>query len=340
MPEPRSVLKTQIQTPGETPRPKKRFAGLKQLLGLAVIAWLGYYLYTRRETLLAVVDADPWQLAAIGVLVLVTWALMSLQATVLLRSIGTPVGYGEHLALQLASNIVNYLPLRMGPVLRIHYLKSLHGLHIAHFGSLVGVRAILLVLACGLTGLTAEVLGGLGGEERSLELLFIFSGLIAAALGAFFLPLPRFAARSGRLVKLWREIADGVALARARPRRLLLVLVLIELQLLAVAARLSITFESVSFTASPALSIKVAALAALVNLLAFTMGSLGLREAVIGYATAASGHDFSTGVFAGVVDRAMLLGLTYPLGLICLAYVTARLRRGSSGSRELPGDAS
>ena len=302
-----------------------------------VIAWLAYYLFSRRETLGAAVDADLPHLAGTGALILVTWGLMSVQATLLLRALGAPVGYGEHMVLQLASNLVNYLPVRLGPVLRIHYLKSVHGLELARFGSAVGIRAILLVLACGFTGLSSEVAGAVRGEPVSPALLSIFGGLTAAAGGAFLMPLPRFAARSGALARLWRDLADGVALARARPRLLVLVLVLIGLQLLAVAARLGITFDTVSFAATPVLALKVASLAALVNLLAFTMGSLGLREAVIGYATAASGFDFSTGVFAGVVDRAMLLALTYPLGLLGLAFVSSRLRRArgsSQGSRE------
>jgi uncharacterized membrane protein YbhN (UPF0104 family) len=288
---------------------------------------------THWPTLRQALQADWRHLAATGLLIVVTWALMSVQSTLLLRSVGCPVGYGEHFLLQLASILANYLPLRLGPVLRIHYLRSLHGLPVAHFGSLLAVRAVLLMLACGVTGGLAEWIGGRFGEPASSELRWIFLGLTAAAAAALLLPLPRFSSRQGALAAMWRKLAEGIVLARARLRLMVLVFFLLELQIAIVALRLGITYDAVDFSASPTLAVKVACLAVLVNLLAFTMGSLGLREAVIGYATEASGQSFSTGVFASVVDRAMLIGLTYPLGLLGLLYVRRRLRQQNPESK-------
>lgn len=312
------------------PRRNRAFAHAKRLLGLAVIVWLGYYLTTRWETLQAVVNARWYHLVGTGIGILVTWTLMSIQGTLLLRSIGAPIGYLEHLWLQLASILVNYLPVRLGPVLRLTYLKKVHDVPVTHFGSLLGVRASILVLGCGLTGLAADAVDAARGQPLSLELTLVFAGLTAAALAAYLVPLPRFESRQGALFRTWRQILDGVELARSKPKVLAAVLGLVVLQIVTVAARLVLTYRAVQFDAGPTLAIKVASLAALVNLLAFTMGSLGLREAVIGHVTAASGHDFSTGVFAGVVDRAMLLLLTYPLGLLGLFLVNRRLARAGS----------
>ena len=59
-------------------------------------------------------------------------------------------------------------------------------------------------------------------------------------------------------------------------------------------------------------------------------GGLGLREVVMGYVTLATGHDFNVGLFAGAMDRAVLLGLLCMIGPVSLVYVWGRLRQSAS----------
>jgi uncharacterized membrane protein YbhN (UPF0104 family) len=305
---------------------------LKHLAGLALVVWLIWYLASRWHQMQAVVHVSWGHLLGTALGVLLTWTLMSLQGQILLRALGARLGFFEHLLLMLSSILVNYLPVRLGPVLRFHYLRSRHSLPMAHFGSLLGLRAILLVGSCGFAGLVAAILQrARGTAPPDAKLLWIFGGLCLAALAALWLPLPQWQG-DHRLARLWTDLLEGVQMIRSRPALVLQVLALMFGQILLVAGRFAFTYDSVQLQLPAEVLVQVAALAAIVNLLALTMGSLGLREAVIGFATEAAGFDFAGGLFAGVVDRVVLMALAYSLGAVGLLYVWRRLRNGGDGS--------
>ena len=67
-------------------------------------------------------------------------------------------------------------------------------------------------------------------------------------------------------------------------------------------------------------------------------GNLGLREWIIGVISVAAGYQFDGAVFAGVVDRAVLMGVTLVFGAVGLSYLLLRLGR-SSDSRQTAHDA-
>lgn len=78
----------------------------------------------------------------------------------------------------------------------------------------------------------------------------------------------------------------------------------------------------------------------LISFLSLTPGNLGLREWAIGIISFASGVDFHNGIFAGTLDRAILMAITFILGSGSLAYVWNRIETAESNvngkSRTLP----
>jgi uncharacterized membrane protein YbhN (UPF0104 family) len=153
-----------------------------------------------------------------------------------------------------------------------------------------------------------------------------------AATTALLVPLPRVEASSGRLPRIWNDFVDGFAIARARPKISYAVLALIVLQQVTLGVRLAIGFEAFQTQPSPWLLLLLAPLVMLVSFVAFTPGGLGIREAAIGYVTFATGYDFNLGLFAGSLDRAVLLVITAVLGPPSFLYVWKRLRSGGAAS--------
>jgi uncharacterized membrane protein YbhN (UPF0104 family) len=242
------------------------------------------------------------------------------------------IGFGENVLLSACSNFANYLPMRIGTLLRGRYMKQVHGLRYARFGSIFGIRMVLLVSACGLLG-TIGTLGLWLFEDRPAWLLlalFVIMTVVAAI--ALFLRLPRANAANERLPRIWNDFVDGFAAARLQPRVSVVVLGLTLLQQLTLGLRLFIGFDAFQAYASPWLLMLLAPLVMLVSFIAITPGGLGIREAAIGYVAFATGYDFSLGLFAGSLDRAVLLVLTVTVGTPGFIYVWKRLRSGSIGA--------
>ena len=80
----------------------------------------------------------------------------------------------------------------------------------------------------------------------------------------------------------------------------------------------------------------LAPLAALANFAALTPGALGLREAVMGYAMHAVGESFSSGIYLGTMDRAVLLALVTLTGGPSFLWVWSRVRQAGAGGPARP----
>jgi uncharacterized membrane protein YbhN (UPF0104 family) len=289
-------------------------------------------LWRRRAAFGELLDASWFDLGAIGLLILAGFVLSAAQSWVLFRAENASIGFTENLLVVMSSNFANYLPMRVGTVLRGRYMKQVHGLRYARFGSVFGIRTVLLVCACGLLG-SAGTLGlWLSGGRLAWLLLALFISMALASIAALLFHLPRLEADGRRLRRIWNDFVDGFATARAQPKVSSIVLVLILLQQLTLGLRLSIGFGAFQQQASPWLLLLLAPLIMVVSFVAFTPGGLGIREAAIGYVTLATGYQFDLGLFAGSLDRAVVLVLTALLGPPSLLYMWKRLRADGSGS--------
>jgi uncharacterized membrane protein YbhN (UPF0104 family) len=65
----------------------------------------------------------------------------------------------------------------------------------------------------------------------------------------------------------------------------------------------------------------------IVSFLTVTPGNLGVREWALGLVSYSTGYDFRNGVFAGTLDRAMLMTCTFLLGGFSILYIWHKTRR-------------
>lgn len=315
------------------PRHNHSLRWLHNGLGAAVTAAFGGYLWVQRDSLLATVNASAVDVLVLAVLILLTWGAGALQSVVIYRAADLPVRVGEMWLLTMATNFGNHLPMRLGTVVRAHYLKSVYGFRYARFGSTFGVRVVLTVFATGLMGLVGVVASSWVTGHTSHELLTLFGGLTVAPAIAWLVPMPRKRDGAGRLRRILYDFFDGVTNLRAQPRMTLLVLLGVLLQHSIVGVRFFVAADVMGAKPTALLILLLAPLANLVSFIAITPGALGIREALMGYVTLALGTSFSHGAYMGTVDRAVLLGVVTIAGGASFLVVWRRARR----QRRSPG---
>jgi uncharacterized membrane protein YbhN (UPF0104 family) len=301
---------------------------------LAVLVPLGFvvFLWERREHFASVLDISALHVAVLCAIVALTWVVVAAQNFLLYRASGVPVGFWECVVLTVGSAFGNYLPMRLGTVVRAHYLKAVHGLRYARFGSVFGVRTILTVAATGVLGLVGTIGIGLGGGRLSLDLALVFGALIVLPVVAWMMPLPASRGDVGRVRRALGDLAEGARALRRQPGPSLGVLGLILVQQATLAMRFGVASIATGTEPPLALLLLLAPLAVLSSYLSVTPGGLGVREVVMGYVTFATGSSFASGVYVGAVDRAILLAMVGLFGGISFVVMWWKSREAAASS--------
>jgi uncharacterized membrane protein YbhN (UPF0104 family) len=304
---------------------------VQNLLGVAVLAGFGYYIYWHRSAFRQVLETPAEQLLLLGCLIPVTLVLNATQSWLLVRGVGVDLGFFEGVLLSLATSFGNYLPMRAGTVVRAHYLKSVHRLPYARFGSVFGIRTLITAFATGLLGIVAVLLIWTSSGRLSTGLLVAFLALVVMPGLAWFIPLPQRRHRQNRLLKMVDELFAGAHQLRRQPGLGSLVLVGVILQELSLVARFYLSVKALGGEAEVPLLLLMAPVAALASYAALTPGALGLREGAMGAATYAVGATFSSGAIMGTLDRTVLLGVITLAGGFSFLHIWRRIRRAESG---------
>lgn len=304
---------------------------LQNLAGVGVLAGFAWYLFSRREHFAGVLQISRLDVAALVALTGVAFLVISAQSYLLFRAAGVRFSFRENLLLSLATFFGNYLPMRLGTLTRARYLKVVHGLGYARFGSVFGVRVVLTVVATGVMGLIGTLGLALTGGHLSIPLLALFLAFAVLPASILIWKAPSPPRQEGRAFRALYDFAAGVAELRRRPSLSLQVLGLLMVQYAAAGARFYVAARAIGEDVSPLLVGLLAPVASLANFTALTPGALGLREAVMGYVTYAAGTSFSAGAYLGTLDRMVLLVVVALTGGPAFLWVWMRVSHGTQG---------
>lgn len=301
---------------------------VKNIVSLAIVAGLGYYLFRNWDTFQAAFDASWYHILGLVFCVLTTWLLNCLQSLLLLRQIGVMVGFWENMMLQLGMVLGNHLPMRLGSLIRMRYFKRVHGLEYMQFVGIAGVRSVVILLYSAILG----SIGLIGLKLSEYSLIWALFGAILfvllITLGSYLIKLfqerqPKNAFLRNRL----SEFLTAFEIIQRRPILFWQISGLVLMQFATFCMRLSISFDAIHVDLSPWVLLIMAPTTTLISFLSLTPGNLGLREWMIGVISLASGNDFSSGIFAGTVDRAVLLACTFIFGPAPLVFIWIRTTR-------------
>lgn len=298
------------------------------LLSLVIVVGFGAYLWNNRSAFTETLSLPFWQLVAMAVLVLLNWTANSIPMLIFTRLAGKMIGFWENFFVMAAAMLGNYLPMRLGTIVRMRFFKHAIGLDYSSFVGIMMVRTLLLALSSslfcclGLVGMT------LSGYSLPSAIHYLFVGAFLASLAALFFPVSRISVGNqyvrGRLEKL----TQAHRTMRERPKAMLAVIACILIQQICFSLRLYISFTAFGVTAPIWFFIIVGPASSVLNFITVTPGNLGVREWVIGALSASTGFDFQAGLFASALDRSVMLGLTLVLGGIGMVYTQRRSAQG------------
>lgn len=290
------------------------------VIGIGVIFGLAWALYSRRESLAAVLDLDVADVLLIFAITAAAAPLRALELMTVTSALGARMELGPSLALSQAANLLNYLPMQAGLILRARVLKSQRGLSYTRYIALMTTLIALAIGASAAVGLLAlapstlpERVGGVAG--------LVFVAVLVTVTALFSLPLHRLPFGSSRVGKRLTDLAGGWAQIKAQPRALVTLLIPALATPVLLGLRFWICFGALSQSIGIAESILFAAsvlIAAPVNV---TPAGLGVRELIGSAIGAAAGLEFTEVLAAVTIDRGVSMLYAASVGGISLGWL-------------------
>ena len=295
---------------------------VKNLISLSIIAGLAFYLWKNWDIFYATFNASWHQILGLVFCIVMTWLINCLQSLLLYRHLGIKVAFWDNLIVQIAAIIGNYLPMRFGTLLRMRYFKKVYGMEYIKFVGVSGVRILIILMYC----VILSSIGLIGLKLPQYFYVWISLGilytLIVTVIGSRLLKLSfRLEPRNKFLKTKIYEFLAAFEIIESRPTLFWQMSGLVIIQFVLLAYRLSISFDIINVKLSVWVLLILAPTTSLIQFLILTPGNLGLREWLIGVLSHVSGYNFSSGIFAGSVDRAILMMCTFILGIGPLVYV-------------------
>jgi len=303
---------------------------IRNCISIVIIAGLVYYLWTHWHVFSATLDASWQHMIGLVLCIFLTWILNNCQVLLLLRKMGVKVGFWENMLALIAMILGNYLPMRMGSILRMRYFNKVHGFQYAKFGSIIGVRTLILVVSTGILGCIGMIGLKLYGLPFNVTLLGLFISMVFMSLVVCLILVRSIEKPKNIIIKVLSDLLSGFETLQTHPALLWQIMGLVLMQFAVLALRLHISFDAIQVELSPWVYLILAPMTTLISFLSLTPGNLGLREWAIGIISFASGIDFSSGIFAGTLDRAILMACTFVFGSGSLAYVWFRTENAVS----------
>jgi len=302
----------------------------KGLVSLLIIFGFVYYLYDHRDVLTLSFKASLYHFVILIFLILLSWAANCLQMILLLRMEGVRIGFLENMLIQTATLMGNYLPMRVGSIMRFRYYKKIHNLDYLKFGGILGLRIFILLTSTGLFGCIGVIGLAFSGMPFNVSLCMVFFCLAFIPVVFLLTPISNVLKRKNIFSGFLSDFLSSFITIRHHPTTVFRLIVLLFLQYLFLAARLYVSFDAVQVDLSGWMYMILAPTATVLSFVSLTPGNLAFREWVIGILSVAVGYDFSSGIFAGTVDRAVLVFTTFVFGTLSILYVVSRFRKVSS----------
>jgi len=304
---------------------------VQNLVGSAILIGFVAYLWSNRTLFTEVSRFTLTDVFLCALLIVATWVTTSAQSYVLFRASQCNIRFFECVVLTVASIFGNHIPMRIGTVARIHYMQRMHQLDYVTFVSISSVRLVLTMISAGALGLAAVLTMVYQGSPLSLELLAMFIAFtVGPSLIYVFAPKSLEFGGTNVFLKVINKLIGGIHNLKQRPTVGLFCLGLIFFQHLLTGARFMLVAYLIGQPLEPSTAAVLVSVTAISNFLAITPGGVGVRESVMGYATLATGANFTQGLMTGAVDRVILLALVALLGGASFLTIWIKLNKVST----------
>ncbi|MGA1867800.1 MAG: lysylphosphatidylglycerol synthase transmembrane domain-containing protein [bacterium] len=238
----------------------------------------------------------------------------------LINALGTKVLYWDMFLLQNAAPLLNYLPMKVGTILRANYLKRRYNLSYTKFATFFLYMILLIFSLTTLIGLvTLQIVYGLARFEHKL-LAGIFLIVFLISLTFLLVPLP-IPTSSGTLSTAMRNFLINRKKISKNYKVLFVCSARLLINFILSLFRLAIIYHSMGKDLHPGGYVILSAISSATRYMGITPGCLGIKELVLGSGASVLGVSLEVGVFAAVIDRAILLSWVFVVGLLCAIWL-------------------
>lgn len=279
------------------------------LLGASFIAatWL---LFHHPEQLELLLQVDPGYFIILLCITFVSFCLTATASWYLLRVMGSHIRWGENLSLTFLANFLNYFaPSQPGLYAKAIYLKRVRATSYTNFAVMTATNALMML---GITGATSSMI---------ILILWLVDGVILKEIGLLsflaltvFLVMPiivRYLPQNDLNGYGWRGIIQkgymGLHQVWNKPKVLTVAGLIIISQYLVSALSVRLCYGIFGDELDYLLAFLVAAFLSVANLFPITPNNVGIAELLFAAAAELSGANFSTGLIAASLMRALHL---------------------------------
>jgi uncharacterized membrane protein YbhN (UPF0104 family) len=293
---------------------------LKNILGVAILGVLLWYLVRHWEQLEALFNLTFLQLVTIYVLYFLVMLNITLAVQYLLKGLGVRTRFWDMLWLHNAALLLNYVPMKFGTLFRANYLKRHYGLRYTHFATFFLYITFLMTAMAAIIGLSVLVLFYGLGEYESKILAVVFLASIGGSLLFIFVPLP-VPRGEGWFSTMLRNFLTGRSQISKEKKALVISLLYLVANFFLTAVRIGIIYHCISQKVHPGGYVILGALGFVALFIALTPGSLGVKELVLSFGAVALGVPFEVGLLAAMIDRAITFSYAFVLGGSCTVWL-------------------
>jgi len=288
---------------------------------LPIIAGFVFYIRHNRGEFAKILSLDFIDFAIISCLVIATILLNGMIIKVLVEFFKLKLRMAEWFGLSVVNTLGNYLPLKIGFVLRAVYLKKAHNFPYTAFLSSMGVAYLIIILSSGFIGMLGMVAMYFVRGAFNL-ILFLFCAAIFSG-GLFLIAFsPRVKPSENKLIRRIVNAIDGWNLIK-KDRTLLLKLFCINVLLIFVYAfRVYYASAALGYDFPFLYALLIGIPAMLSIFLIFIPAGIGVREAVMGFSSKLLEQSALSGVVIGSLDRIVAMAWVIVLGSIFAAVLS------------------
>ena len=289
-------------------------------VGVVITIWLIVFMYSHWSVFSVAQNISSTHLILIGIGVIFTWIINSIQILLLFRAQKIKIGFIENLIVQTMTILCNYLPMRIGTILRFRYFKTVHGLEYSRFGGIMAARALILLIASIFITFLAMLIGQFIDNYYQF-IMIIISILIVLLLIMFYRYNVSFTIGNKMVRQLLCAFYSALQSIRNSPSLSFALFLLVLIQVSLLACRLYFCFAAMGIDISLSSLFVIAPAGIVLSFVTISPGNFGVREWVMGVVTAATGYNFELAIFAGMIDRLVLTALTFIFGSMSYGYV-------------------
>ena len=297
---------------------------LASVLLLCVVAFIAWFFIKRHwDEFVELVNLSPGYFVRMSILIVLFQTILGVKIRAVIRAFDVRLAFGQWFTIAQVNSLLNYLPIRSGPIVSAAYLKGVFNFPYTRYASVLGAGFVLTVIVFASMGCLGIIGMAVSGGTMLWEVLPMYAVMIAAPLGVFLWMGKNPGGIRNRILVRFREgwaiiAGDAVCLGT---------LIIADCFLVVIDAfRIMLSYRAVGVEVPYLAGWAMIPLANLAGVVSFVPGGLGVKEGVMGLLSRMAGIGFESGIYATGLDRALLMMWLVILGVASM--LTLVLRHG------------